>query len=95
MRTVWKYPLPRTKVSMIEMPAGSSVLAVMVQDLEPVIYCEVDPTASPIRRGFAVFGTGDPIEGRESLHYVGTFQIRAIVYHLYTDRIEYPLEDRR
>lgn len=92
-KTIWKYELrgPRTE---IQMPKGSAVLCVQTQYNKPVLWAEVDPEAPPVKRRFLAVPTGGTLYGDER-HYVGTFQIEGgqLVFHVYTDRVEYPLDD--
>lgn len=92
MNRIFKYPLKFENVQMVEMPKGAVVLCVQAQDDFPCIWVEVDPDAPPICRSFVTYMTGELIDDGVARHYVGTYQVisRALVFHVYTDRIEYP-----
>ena len=92
-KTIWKFPLKGPRCS-IEMPEGATVLTVQAQFEEPMIWAEVDPAAKKIKRKFLSVPTGAAFD-HDGAHYVGTFQIRggALVFHVYTDRVEYPVDD--
>lgn len=99
MKTVWKYDLPHGSTVTIEMPKGAKVLSVLVRDDRPVVYAKIDPDKPKVRRAFTVFATGDRLEEHGLSDYVASFQVKAMVYHVWVDRLEYPLEknddDRR
>ena len=90
MRRVFKYLLePHGRV---EMPKGAAVLCVQSQHEAIFLRAEVDPEAPMILRKFEVYGTGHELINKPE-HYVGTVQLAggALVFHVYTDRVEHPL----
>lgn len=91
MNKVYKYPMEMMGDQMIEMPKGAAVLCVQAQHGLPQLWAEVDPNAPMIKRRFAVYGTGHTMPGTFP-SYVGTFQMSGgdYVFHVYTDRVEYP-----
>lgn len=77
MRTVYKYPLTNP---VIEMPAGGKVVTVDIQNGQPCLWAEVDPTAKKMeKRRFHVYGTGNVVEGK----YVGTYFEGPFIWHVY------------
>jgi hypothetical protein len=91
MKTIWKFKLEPNGV--VEMPAGSEVLCIQTQNNEPHLWAEVDTEAKSVIRRFHVIGTGYPFPWTfEKPSYVGTFQLKitGLVFHVYTDRKEYP-----
>jgi hypothetical protein len=90
---VFKYPLEMTSDQMIEMPKGAAVLCVQAQGGLPKLWASVDPTAPRVKRRFGIYGTGHEMPGFLA-HYVGTFQMQdgAFVFHVFTDRLEYPVD---
>ncbi len=92
MRKIFKYPLKVEDVQMIEMPKGAAILTVQAQQEIPCIWAEVDPDAPPVKRCFTTYGTGHRVEEIKARSYVGTYQLKggALVFHVFTDRIEYP-----
>ena len=93
MRTIWKFELKAPACS-IEMPAGAAILTVQTQNNRPVLWAEVDPSVKSIKRKFLTVPTGAEFD-IEPAHYVGTFQLHGgvLIFHVYTDRVEYPLHD--
>lgn len=86
MKTIWKFPLAVDVFQKIDMPKGAEVLTVQPQGDRACIWAMLDPTADTTRRGFWIFGTGHDIEGEvlERMgRYVGTFQIRGFVWHVF------------
>ena len=92
METIFKYVLNAANVQMIEMPEGATVLTLQVQHESPCVWVKVDPDAPAVKRRFVTYGTGHPCDDGPAKHYVGTYQVRdgALVYHVFTDGIEYP-----
>jgi len=94
VKTIWKFKLngPRCE---IEMPKGAVVLTAQAQFEVPVIWAEVDPDAPKVRRRFISVPTGGTFDS-EGAHYIGTFQLAlgGLIFHVYTDLVEYPLESR-
>lgn len=83
MKSIWKYKLEITDEQSIEMPKGSKVLSVGVQDGVPVIWAEVDLLSfCTEKRVILIFGTGNPIDGT-SHTFVGTFQLLGFVGHVF------------
>ncbi len=82
--TIWKYPLPLSVGELtIKMPRDSKVLTVQVQHDRPCLWVMVDPESPLEERIFRVFGTGQEISTDSRLHYVGTWQRNAFVWHLF------------
>lgn len=94
MRKIFKYPLKVEDVQMVEMPKGAAVLCVQTQGNTPCLWADVDPQAPKVCRSFVTYGTGHPMDDGQARHYIGTYQLRggALVFHVYTDRIEYSVE---
>lgn len=92
MKRIFKYPLKVDDLQMVEMPSGAAILTVQTQNGVPCIWAAVDPDAKRIKRAFVTYGTGHPMDDGPAKHYVGTYQLRdgALVFHVFTDRIEYP-----
>lgn len=75
----------------IRMPLlGSKVMCVQLQNNCPFIWVAVHPD-QPVRpRDFFVRAAGEPLEfklnslGRVPVSYVGTFQVKEFVWHLFT-----------
>jgi hypothetical protein len=81
MKTVWKYPIG-TGVSEHKMPIGAEVLCVQWQIDRPALWALVDTDAEYELRRFFIQATGEFLEYEPAV-YVGTFQDRALVWHLF------------
>jgi len=76
------------------MPAGAAILTVQTQHGEICVWATVNPDAPKIKRRFWIYGTGhEMFDKPERSFYVGTVQLSggALVFHVFTDRVEYPL----
>ena len=82
--SIWKYPIPTSDGTILEMPDGAVVLTVQVQDGTPCLWALVDPAAMMLPRTFRCYGTGHPVAVVRH-EYVGTYQERggALVFHLF------------
>lgn len=84
----------------VEMPTGSCIFGVGVQNGEVYLYATCEKDAPKIKRHFIVVTNGEGLP-EEPRHYVGSFYLPGIVGphftqkpyvgHVYTDRKEYPL----
>jgi hypothetical protein len=84
--TVWKYALEVNDINMIRMPMHSRILCVQAQHDSPGIWALVDPENPLETRTFLVFGTGRRIDYIDPSHYIGTFQLGALVFHVFEMR---------
>jgi hypothetical protein len=86
--TIWKYPIPLYRAGMVsaspvlDMPAGAEILTLQVQDEKPTLWARVDPEQPPVRRQFAIVGTGHQVPDNAS-EYIGTWQSALFVFHLF------------
>lgn len=89
MAEVWKFPLVPGREWM-EMPKGSELLYVGVQQGEPFLWAKVDPYADLRRRHVVIYGTGHHIDGWPD--YVGSFMLDsgALVFHVFATSSEMP-----
>lgn len=74
-RTIWKYALTPHHGEAIEMPAGATIVHVgqnPADSFRPAIWMLVNPDAPLEPRGFATFGTGDPITSDPRYVHVGS-----------------------
>ena len=83
--TIFKYSLDPTG-SFIYLPAGAKILTVQVQNNQPCIWAEVDPTNYTVKRDISIIGTGHTLPKKE-VTYIGTFQLFGgdLVFHVYID----------
>ncbi len=86
MITIWKYPL-RAEIEdqFIEMPSGSKILTVQVQNAIPNLWAIVNPEHPKERRHIRIHGTGHNIRDSTRLRYISTFQIQGagLVFHVF------------
>lgn len=72
MMQIQKYPLPIGTIVRIDMPVGSKILSLHVQDDFPTLWVAV-PVGAPLRpRKFAVMYTGTEIHDEMPDSFVGT-----------------------
>ncbi len=85
MKTIHKFTLEVTDNQFVKMPKGAKVLAVQMQNDIPCIWAEVNTDNEIVSRCFEIFGTGNPIHEDMGVQreYIGTFQQRTFVWHLY------------
>ena len=82
---IWKYEVPIQDFFEIEMPKDSEVLCVQMQRGKPCIWVRVvDPGSLPVKKSFAIVGTGNSFNDNEYF-YVGSFQQLDgyLVWHLF------------
>lgn len=86
MKRIYKYKLETTNVQEIEMPFGTQILTVQVQNGSPCIWAMVDMEVKTTKMYvFRIFGTGHPIEDDFSGKYIGTYQLNSgsLVFHVF------------
>ncbi len=80
MLTIHKYQLQgRTE---IEMPDCALVLSAQLQKGIPCIWALVDTEKPMEKRTFEMFGTGQPIDPKPDMVFIGTFQDGPLVWHV-------------
>lgn len=82
---IHKYPVQVEDSFEVRMPAGARVIAVQVQDGDPVMWAVLDENAFDFTRTFRVVGTGQSFDDCHLCKHVGTFQLEggAFVGHLF------------
>lgn len=85
MKTIYKYPLEIIDYQSIEIPLGSEILTVQIQNEIPCIWAIVNPDFIKIKYTFRIFGTGNPIEDDFKGSYIGTYQSQGgkLVFHVF------------
>jgi hypothetical protein len=79
---VWKFKVPLPgEDPWVEMPKGSRLLHVAVQEGTPYLWALVWPQQPIRRRNIAVYATGQEIDGWPD--YLGTFHIGWTVWHVF------------
>lgn len=99
MSQIWKYPIEPQPgppgadyaVAEISMPFSNTILHLDLQavgnDLKPMLWVRVEPGHAAKKYGFYIVPTGADLP-RESFlgHYVGTWQLDGLVWHLFRSR---------
>lgn len=88
MRVIYKYKLKLEDEQKIEMPFGSKLLCVQMQDDVPCLWADVDPDCSATEhRKILIIGTGHKNEALPCATYISTFQMSngALVFHVFED----------
>ena len=83
---IWKYPLEVVPQQTVEMPFGSKILTVQVQQETPCLWALVDPGLYTVRREIHIVGTGHELEiSLSALKYINTFQQAngSLVWHVF------------
>lgn len=85
MRRVYKYPLELVDhPQLVHMPGDAAIVHFAMQGDIPTIWAIVDPyLSSREARNFVIRGTGHNLN--EELHYIGTTQHDAFVWHLFEE----------
>jgi hypothetical protein len=88
-KVIWKYPLA-VGITSINMPFGSRILSLQIQDDFPVMWAEVDLWEAEhkdnyVIRYFCTYGTGHEFSTKNIINYVGTYQLynAGFVGHVY------------
>lgn len=80
MRTIHKFSLRIEDRQGVMLPAGAKLLTVQEQNGVLCLWAEVETLAPLEAVEFAVYGTGLPCDGGQ---YIGTAQVRGLVWHVY------------
>ena len=85
MNSIWKYELKVADEQLVEMPAGSLLLDVQVQNGVPCVWARVDPQQPKVKRKLVTYGTGHPVPDTTGDH-VGSYQLQggALIFHVFT-----------
>ena len=91
MRTIFKYPLkqPLDYIAavvgpiVVPMHRSAKILAVGLQNGEPVIWARVDSEAPMVNRNLLIIGTGRDASLADGCPYIGTYQREWFVGHLF------------
>ncbi len=85
MTTIYKYPFEIADEFTIDLPRAARILKAECQAGQPTLWAWVDPgmPVEPVR--FRLFGTGHPIDFKETgaIEHVETFQQGPFVWHLF------------
>lgn len=88
MKTIWKYKILPIDVQDIEIPIGSALLSVQVQNDEPCLWALIyDTNAEKETIRIRTIGTGHQIDDTDFdvKDFLGTFQLNdgALVFHVF------------
>lgn len=88
MKHILKYPVRIEDEFAIEMPSGSTLLSVQIQNGVPQLWALVEVGAPMARRKLAIRGTGHDLTFSAEAwpaKYVGTFQMQggSLAWHLF------------
>ena len=85
-KTIWKYVLQVTDVQTVEMPVGSKILDVQMQNNTCCLWalCNSAEGSPKEDRTFVMYGTGHPVL-EDHITYMGTLQFShlQLVFHLF------------
>ena len=83
-KTIWKQELRITDEQFVEIPKGSELLTVQIQNGNPQLWFKCDPNAHRIFERIRIYGTGNPISSVDE-QYLATFQIAddQLVFHVF------------
>lgn len=81
---IFKYEICASHTFYLPLPEGAEILDVQMQDDKPVLWAMVNPQRPTIHQAFRLVVTGQSV-GPETKreNYVGTFQDRGFVGHLF------------
>lgn len=90
MRTIYKYPLPIGPGEFkVAIPVKATILCMQLQRNLPVIWALTSPDedGAPVERVFHVFGTGQAIQNKPKLRYIGTYQMAmdTLAWHVFQE----------
>ena len=79
---IWKYPLRLEDFQTVDLPVGSKILTVQLQNEMPYLWALVDPEAPPVPCGILILATGEPTSSNPG-EYINTLQWRHLVFHVF------------
>jgi len=84
LNSIWKFELKVADEQLVEMPAGSLLLDVQVQNGVPCVWARVDPEQPKVQRKLITHGTGHPVPDTTGDH-VGSYQLQggSLVFHVF------------
>jgi hypothetical protein len=84
MKRIYKYEIPISdELVNLEMPRNYEFLSVQNQNDKCVLWAEIDTEQRLSKETFWVVGTGHDMNKYYSASYLGTVQIRELVWHIY------------
>ena len=88
--TVWKFPLKRQPLQVVDIPGNAELLTVAMQtvggwDTTFMLWARVRPASPTMPRRIAIVGTGQPAPLRSEAEYVATVFDGPFVWHVFDD----------
>jgi len=83
---VQKFELPLGRNVTVDLPMGSRLLHVGIQEEGLFIWAFVDPERPKEPRSFTVIRTGDPISWQAATFHIGTVICNAWVWHVFNGK---------
>lgn len=86
MDTIYKYPLLILDEQDIEMPMGSGIMSVQMQNGQPCLWAFVNTDNTPVKRKIQIRGTGHSCKGVGE--YISTFQMKdgELIFHAFATK---------
>ena len=84
MKTIWKYPLEITDQQFVEVPEGSELLTVQMQNGTPQLWVKCDNNKPKVFKRIRIYGTGHKLWADDET-YLATFQVYDgdLVFHVF------------
>jgi hypothetical protein len=87
-KTIWKFPLDLTDFQTVDMPRGATALSA---GLDPVgqlcVWALVEPDLGMLPVMVRIIGTGNPADGLERWHFVGSVKQGSFVWHVFVEGV--------
>jgi len=83
MKTIYKYQLARVDRQTLQMPKSACLLTVQIQRDDPCVWALIDTANELTPVTFITVGTGQPDLHLECYAYIGTYQYRLFVFHVF------------
>lgn len=84
MITIHKYQFEIADEIEIEMPIGSEILSIQIQDGKPTMWARVNTDMQKAKRIFLVYGTGHEMNPKFVYAHIATIQFNGSVWHIFT-----------
>lgn len=87
MKSIYKYPLSVEDKQVIQLPVGSEILTVQLQNNNSVLWAMVNVNDSRlVSRHIVMFETGKRIDMKRNFRYISTFKIPiGLVFHVFEE----------
>ena len=85
MKTIYKYSISITESQIVNMPIGSNIISLQMQNGIATMWAIVDTTESLTPVKIRIFGTGEEIPAGSVLRHIGSIQEKGYVWHIFID----------